>query len=135
MTIARHKHDTILLGDGRVLVIAGSDARDDLGLYDSAEAYNPTTATFTAVGHLAHARYKLRYATVVMPDGRVLTAGGAAVPELFDPATDAFTSFDSSLGRAPYFATATLLGDGGVLLTGGYSDRGPATDEAWLIQP
>lgn len=135
MTIARHKHDAILLANGRVLVIAGSDARDDLGLYDSAETYDPATDAFTAVGRLAHRRYKLRYASVLLADGRVLTAGGAAVPEVFDPAAEAFTSIDGSFGRAPYFASATLLDDGSTVLAGGYSDRGPASDGAWLIRP
>jgi Galactose oxidase, central domain len=135
MTIARHKHDAVLLDDGRVLVIAGSDARDDLGLYDSAETYDPATEAFTAVGRLAHPRYKLRYASALLPDGRVLVAGGAAVPEVFDPAEDTFTSIGGSLGRAPYFATATLLDDGDVIVTGGYSDLGPASDAAWLIRP
>jgi hypothetical protein len=135
MTIARHKHDAILLADGRVLLIAGSDARDDLGLYDSAETYDPSTDAFTPVGRLAHRRYKLRYTSVLLPDGRVLTAGGAAVPEVFDPAADAFSSIDASFGRAPYFATATLLHDGNTILAGGYSDRGPASDGAWLIRP
>ena len=77
----------------------------------------------------------LSYASVLLPDGRVLVAGGAAVPEVFDPVADAFTSIDGSFGRAPYFATATLVGDGSVLLAGGYSDRGPASDGAWLIRP
>ena len=135
MTIARHKHDAVLLRDGRVLVIAGSDADDDLGLYDGAETYDPTIDTFAAVGRLAHPRYKLRFASVLLPDGRVLIAGGAAVPEVFDPAADAFTSLVDTLGRAPYFATATLLDNGGVLLAGGYSDRGPASDGVWLIRP
>ncbi len=135
MTIARHKHDAILLADGRVLLIAGSDARDDLGLYESAETYDPATDEFTAVGRLAHARYKLRSASVLLPDGHVLVAGGASVPEVFDPATDAFTSVVGSLGRAPYFAAATPLDDGSTVLAGGYSDRGPASDAAWLIRP
>jgi galactose oxidase-like protein len=135
MKVARHKHDAILLGDGRVLLIAGSDARDDLGLYDSAETYDPTTDAFTAVGRLAHPRYKFRNASVLLPDGRVLAAGGASVPEVFDPAAAKFASVDGSFDRAPYFATAVLLDDGDVLLAGGYSDRGPASNEAWLIRP
>ncbi len=135
MTTARHKHDAVLLADGRVLVIAGSDARDDLGLFDSAETYDPASGGFSAVGRLDHPRYKFRSASVVLPDGRVLVAGGAAVPELFDPGANRFTSIDGSLGRAPYFATATLLDDGFVLLTGGYSDRGPASADGWLIRP
>jgi Galactose oxidase, central domain len=135
MTIARHKHDAILLADGRVLLIAGSDARDDLGLYDSAETYDPATESSTAVGRLAHPRYKLRFASVLLPDGRVLSAGGAAVPEVFDPGANTFTSIDGSFSRAPYFATATVLDDGRTVLAGGYSDRGPASDEAWLVRP
>ena len=135
MNTPRHKHDAVLLADGRVLLIAGSDARDDLGLYDSAETYDPGSGAFTMVGRLERPRYKFRFASVLLPDGRVLVTGGAAVPEVFDPALNGFTSIDGSLGRAPYFATATLLEDGSVLVTGGYSDRGPASDAAWLIRP
>ncbi len=135
MTIARHKHDAILLADGRVLLMAGSDARDDLGLYDSAETYDPTTGRSTAVGRLDHARYKYRFTSVLLPDGRVLAADGAAVPDVFDPTTGVFPAIVGSVGRAPYFATATLLDDGSTMLAGGYSDRGPASDEAWLIRP
>jgi hypothetical protein len=135
MTIPRHKHDAVLLADGRVLLIGGSDARDDQGLYDAVEVFDPRTGTFTAVGRLHHPRYKLRFASVLLPDGRVLVAGGAATPELFDPRTNVFVDVDASLGRAPYFGTATLLDDGSVLVAGGYSDRGYASDAAWLIRP
>jgi hypothetical protein len=135
MTIPRHKHDAVLLADGRVLLIGGSDARDDLGLYDTAETYDPRTGTFAAVGRLQHPRYKLRFASLLLPDGRVIVAGGAAVPELFDPRTNVFTALDGSFGRAPYFGAATLLDDGRALVTGGYSDQGPASDAAWLIRP
>src|SRR5215510_8617986 len=52
MPIPRHKHDAVLLHDGRVLIVAGSDERDDLGLYDSVELFDPATDSFTPTGSL-----------------------------------------------------------------------------------
>jgi hypothetical protein len=48
MRIRRHKHDAILLPDGQVLITGGSDERDDRGVYDSSELFDPKTETFTA---------------------------------------------------------------------------------------
>jgi hypothetical protein len=40
MRIRRHKHDAVLLADGRVLVTGGSNERDDRGVYTSSEFYD-----------------------------------------------------------------------------------------------
>jgi hypothetical protein len=56
LRVRRHKHDAVTLPDGRVLVIAGADERDDLGAYDSAEICDPRRGTFAPTGALALAR-------------------------------------------------------------------------------
>ncbi len=132
MGVRRHKHDAVRLADGSVLVIAGSDERDDRGAYATAERYDPRTGTFGPAAPLAESRYKLRDTTVLMRDGRVLVSGGASRPELYSPVGGSSTT-GLSFGRAPLFGTATLLDDGRVLAAGGYSLTGPASRAAWLL--
>ncbi len=133
MTIERHKHDAVRLRDGRVLIVGGSDERDDLGLYDSAELYDPATRTFTAAGSLNEPRYKFRGTTVLLADGRVLVCCGAAGAETFDPAAGSFTLVPGSVGTGPLFAAAARVAPEALLVTGGYSSSGPATANAWLV--
>jgi hypothetical protein len=138
MTVGRHKHAAILLQSGRVLIVGGSDNRDWHGEYASAEIYDPTTATFTRTGAMNAARFKLPAALALLPNGRVLVAGGGAFAELYDETSGAFMKVPGSLGAARFFASATLLPGGKALITGGYADSGgglPATPAAWLYQP
>ncbi len=135
MTVRRHKHDAVRLADGRVLLVAGSDERDNAGLYRSAELYDPRTGRFQPTGDLLGARYKLRGTSMLLRDGRVLVAGGASGPEVYQSRVGSFAPLAGSLGRAPLFAAAVLLPDGSTLLCGGYSLTGPASSTAWLIRP
>lgn len=135
MTIPRHKHDAVLLADGRVLIVAGADASDDAGLYDTAETYDPVQGRFEPTGELNDPRYKFRGTSILLPDHRVLVAGGATFPEVYQPDKGTFTPFADPLGRAPFFATAALLPDGTVMLCGGYSSSGPSTTSAWILRP
>lgn len=133
MALPRHKHDAVLLSDGRVLIVGGSDARDDLGLYDSAEIFDPTTGRFSEAGDLNDPRYKMRGTTLLLPDGRAVVCCGASNAEVFDPASGRFASIPGSLGVGPLFAAAARVGPDEILVTGGYSLAGPPTADAWLI--
>ncbi|HCX29835.1 MAG TPA: hypothetical protein DHU55_08730 [Blastocatellia bacterium] len=136
LTVRRHKHDATLLADGRVLIIGGSDERDGRGgsAYRNAEVFNPTTGTFTAVGSLNAARYKLQGTTVLLNNGKVLIAGGANRAEVFDPANNTFSFANGNMGTMRLFATATLLGNGQVLITGGYDDSQAVRANAWIYR-
>jgi hypothetical protein len=134
MTTPRHKHDATLLDDGRVLIVGGSDARDDLGLYDSAEIFDPKTDSFSPSGSLNEPRYKMRGTTLLLAGGRALVCCGAPEPETFDPATETFRVLSGTLGAGPLFAAAARVGPREVLVTGGYSLSGPVTSDAWLIR-
>ena len=80
---------------------------------------------FIAAGSLATARYP--HTATLLPDGRVLVAGGSnningvlASAELYDPAGNSWSSA-GSLATGRYAHTATLLPGGRVLVAGGYN--------------
>lgn len=132
---ARHKHGAVLLDSGAVLIVSGSDERDYRGKKDGIELYDPAGGVFRPAGQLRTARFKLAGSLVRLGDGRILIAGGAPRPEIYDPATGSTLLLDADLGRAWSFMTANLLPDGKVLLAGGYSEgRIEISDRMWLLE-
>jgi len=101
--------------------------------------FDPTTGRFSAgpslhVGRLGHT-------ATLMPDGRVLMAGGwtaasadRASTEWYEPASRRFDRGAAMrLGRAGH--TATLLRDGRVLIVGGVDGRETPLSSAELFDP
>jgi N-acetylneuraminic acid mutarotase len=126
LATARFLHTATRLGNGQVLVTGGDES--GVGLLSSAELYDPVNNTWSAAGSMAVAR---DYDTAtLLGDGKVLVAGGAntggnALPaaELYDPhlATPPGTwSPAASMAAVRQLQTATLLGNGNVLVAGGY---------------
>jgi hypothetical protein len=132
MTMPRHKHDAVLLADGRVLILGGDDAADEES-FTSAEIFDPATGRFIPAGDMLEARYKFAGTSLPVSGDRVLISSGAPNPEIYDATTGSFTVLAGSLGISPLFAAAAPVGLNEVLLTGGYSTTGPATALAWLI--
>jgi WD40 repeat protein len=89
----RLMHTATLLPDGRVLVSGGhtENVTTPPSEHDSAELYDPRTATWTATASMAAARRG--HTATLLPDGRVLIAGGVGpgdaefTAELYDPGT------------------------------------------------
>jgi hypothetical protein len=85
------------------------------------------TASWTATGNLIAARY--HHTATLLPDGRVLVAGGQllnpdnalASAELYDPASGTWKA-TGGMNEARTHHTATLLRDGKVLVAGGSSE-------------
>ena len=122
LTAARSHATSTLLSAGRVLVVGGISAGASLG---SAELYDPANGTFTPTGSLQTSRYAAT--STLLPDGRALIAGGhttdpvsasIASAEIYDPANGMFSA-GAMLTTAREAATATLLGNGKVLIAGG----------------
>jgi hypothetical protein len=134
LSIPRHKHDALMLRDGRVLVTGGSDARDDRGMFRSTEFYLPAQRRFDAGPQLRLARFKHAGNSILLGDGRALIAGGAPRGELFDPAAKQFTIVDGDARMPGSFSASTALADGSVLITGGYGNGATATRGAWLYR-
>ncbi len=140
LTTGRHKHAVIALPDGRVLVAGGSDERDWQGQKTSAEICDPAAKKCASIPPMRHARFKHGAAAVLLPEGRVLFAGGAAESEIYDPRQVKFLPVSGGFGEARYFSTATVLPDGRVLVAGGYgrgtAAEGPmSTASAWIYDP
>jgi hypothetical protein len=135
MRIRRHKHDAVLLPDGEVLVIGGSDERDDRGTYDSSELFDPKSGTFTAGPSMKLRRFKHGGSSVVLPSGLVLIAGGATQAETYDPLGHRFVLVGGDARMAGQFSATAPLQSGEALITGGYGNgNGPRTS-AWLYKP
>lgn len=134
MTRVRHKHEAVLLTDGRVLIAGGSDERDGQGAYANAEIYDPASNTFRATANMNSARYKLQGTGVLLSNGKVLVAGGASRAEVFDPTDTTFSYTAGDMETPRLFATATLLRNGEVLIIGGYHSNTVATSNAWLYR-
>jgi hypothetical protein len=135
MTIPRHKHDGVLLPDGRVLVNGGADQRDDKGTFKSTEFYDPRTGEFSSGGDMHLARYKHRGTSLVLRSGKILIAGGAPQSELFDPATGRFAVVAGEARMPGQFSAAALLPAGEALICGGYGGGRGATNRAWRFSP
>jgi N-acetylneuraminic acid mutarotase len=133
MTINRHKHDAVLLNDGRVLIIGGANELDGGGIYSSVEVMDPSTNNATKIGDLIEPRYKLTGTSILLNNGKVFIAGGAGRSELFDPESGKFQIVGGIYGDRLSFATATHLADGRVLIAGGYNDRIEAISSEWIF--
>jgi len=111
---------TTLLGNGTVLIVGGD------GGPQSAQIYYPTTRTFALTTGSPTYIHSFHTATL-LPDGRVLIAGGqnstagpqtTNLAELYDPSTGNFARTGSlTVDRSGH--SATLLSNGKVLIAGG----------------
>ncbi|MFF0728465.1 Kelch repeat-containing protein [Streptomyces sp. NPDC004134] len=127
---ARHGHSTTVLADGTVLVAGGiGTGGPEAGRLASAEVYDPATGVWTATaGEMAAARSL--HAAALLPDGRVLVAGGEgdraprapgrslSAAELFDPATGEWSPA-APMADSRIAHPLVPLQDGRVLAVGG----------------
>lgn len=119
-----------LLADGRVLVVGGW-TRWLTDPVATAELYDPTTGRFEPTGSMAAVRAV--HTAFALPDGRVAVVGGfgedrpnrlgdaVRAVEIYDPTTGSFTANGELLGQRDGFASAVMLSDSRILISGGES--------------
>ena len=121
MTVSRTGHAATLLANGKVLVIGGYNFTDsyspNVGVaIGSAELYDPSTGTFVATGS---GWCTGKDTATLLPSGTgLITDGEDGGAELYDPAGGTFTA-TGGMPERRFEHTATLLGDGTVLVAGG----------------
>jgi hypothetical protein len=130
---ARHKHDAVLLADGRVLVLGGAD-RTDRRHYATTEVYNPASAAFEPGPAMAHTRYKIAGTAVRLANGDLLVPSGAREAEILDRASFTFRPVPGTFPAAYVFATATQMSTGEIAIVGGYDARNQNTAGVWLFR-
>ena len=127
MNQAAEDQATVLLSDGRVLVVGGtmSDGRETA----RAELYDPATDTWTSIGNMSVERGRPK--AILLSDGRVLVTGDGRLDfgaitgssEIYDPDTDKWTSA-AGMSYPRIGHTLTALPDGRVLAAGGENPTG-----------
>jgi hypothetical protein len=140
--VGRQNFTMTLLLTGQVLVAGGQGAPGGGTPLASAELYDPPTASYVHTGLMTSPRY--RHTATLLGNGKVLLVGGLwgpnnrptalATAELYDPATGLFTP-TGSMNDTRYYHTATLLGNGKVLVAGGYGASGVAIATAEIFDP
>ena len=150
MTSARRGHTATLLPTGQVLITGGVDNTLRTAALDTAEIYDPTAQTFTALTSTMVTALVYHTATL-LPSGQVLLAGGEEgngygtalnTAELYNPTANTFTALSATMTTARFSHTATLLPTGEVLLaggslngTGGSGGQGTVLNSAELYDP
>jgi len=137
MSVPRYKQGAALLPDGRVLIAGGSNEDGRQYKYSSTEIFDPQMNAFQPGPHMKFPRYKLLSGVTSLNDGRILIAGGAEKPEIYDPARAVFVPVSDEPLDGFLFSTATLLPDGRVLLVDGYGQHPAegAVNHAMLWKP
>ena len=140
LNTARSQHTATLLNNGMVLIAGGYYSPGLTTGLSSAELYNPTTGTFTAISNMTTGR--VGHTATLLNNGLVLIAGGGSSSpqisaELYNPTAGTFTATGNMVtGRA--FHTASLLTSGiysGMVLIAGGSGTAGVLSSAELYNP
>lgn len=125
---------SIVLQNGKVLAIGGSDENQDV--LSTCEIYDVALGTWSATGSMINTRYGHR--AVLLPNGKVFVSGGRSdvSAEIYDPALSTWTAAANSNYTHGKDGAMILLNNGKVLFTGGESSSpgsraeiyDPATD-------
>lgn len=138
----RYLHTATVLPDGKVLIAGGlcdmpkmGDDHEPYKAYTALSLWDQTTRAWLPAPALRQQR--IFHTATPMPDGSVLIAGGESDPGLIsapgEPVLDSVERFAAGevaslppLGVARARHTATALGDGSVLVAGGFDESGRA---------
>ncbi|WP_437338519.1 Kelch repeat-containing protein [Sorangium sp. So ce394] len=136
MSVTRHLHTATLLQDGRVLVVGGYtlNGNEMPEGRTSVEIYDPATGAWTAAAPTNLPR--MQHTATLLPSGRVLVVGGGGriyggteeeivvlvdageTAEIYDPASDTWTSTPPPNFRHTWASAVAPLDHGRVMAVG-----------------
>ena len=135
MGVTRSYLSAVVLSTGKVMAIGGQTTPSSI--HKSAEIYDPATNTWTLTASMSAQRSGL--ASTTLPSGKVLATGGGdagngtfctSTAELYDPATDSWSSAGSFPGGNRGRHAQVLLKTGKVFAAGGATDCRSSTAQA-----
>jgi len=137
MSTARKSHTAVLLNNGTVLIAGGIDSNGNF--LNTAEIFNPNGGPLTPLTNTM-SDSRASHAATLLDNGQVLISGGqdatsiVNTAEIYDPALEQFICVggvsvspplcNASMSDSRMGHTATLLGDGSVLMVGGKDNAG-----------
>jgi hypothetical protein len=113
------------LADGRILMAGGFGGGSSQFGISSAEIFDPTNNSWTTLPNMAYSRW---YPTVTpLSDGRAIVTAGwqttshsnAGVPEIYNPATNKWTSMTTANNPFETYPFIYMLSDGRLIHVGG----------------
>jgi hypothetical protein len=132
LDVPKYKLALAPLPDGGALLAGGQTADDEAARLARTERFDPRSDTFGPGPMMAEPRYKISDAVVVLPDGRILIAGGLGAETY---AAGVLRSAGAVPGPERQFPAAAVLPDGRVLITGGYDNSTRVTASAVVVTP
>jgi len=114
MSFGRFEHAATMLPDGRVLVVGGQNGP----VLATAELLDVDLPSWTAGPNMGIGRTES--SLTLLRNGKVLAVGGVGqnTAEVYDPGAGAWTPTANNLSAQRWRHTATLLGDGTLLVAG-----------------
>lgn len=143
---------SVLLHDGRALIVGGKSgryltarlapSRASFAPLNTGEVYDPEAQAFLPAGTMAEPHYST--AATMLDNGQVLVVGGWAEQgprvigindaEVYDPRANVFSRV-GPINVARLQSTATLLGDGTVLIAGGIDGNSQISAAVEIYDP
>lgn len=133
MAVARQNHTATLLKTGSVLICGGNTDLAGTVVTATCDTYDPATGLFAATDSMGTGR--AGHSASLITDGRVFITGGydparaasqrfIVNSEIYDPSRSAGLEFSPthSLTQGRAFHTATAMGNGKILIAGGYNN-------------
>jgi hypothetical protein len=119
LATARFKHGVVTLSTGETVVVGGTT--DDRQLLATTEVFDAASLAFRPGPALRSERYKLGGSLAVLPDDRIVVAGGGSGVEVLDLRAGSRLLDAAGTGRAS-FSTVGVSGSR-VVVVGGYDEQ------------
>jgi N-acetylneuraminic acid mutarotase len=145
MPTGRMGHAAVTGSDGLIYTIGGAVGAPSFAVVATVEAYNPRSGHWSTKAPMLTPRAAL--SAVALPNGKIYAIGGcnqAAAPsgpnllssvEVFDVATNTWTSSPYSLPVPTKYAAAALGSNGLIYLMGGWDMRADYDASVWSFDP